>query len=169
MPFQCHFEKPDDAPEEPIANAMVAAKTSIAKFGGALRRLLYQPKSKHFDPEFVRYAQCLTEQVIQKALSTKSSVAIPIQHNDYEQALKLLLRGEPRDKDGESKQLREMLDDENLGQVWENLRSMMSGTPAKWQQWLKAPHELSKLLADAEGAELSIPITDLRVRAFIEC
>ena len=166
-PFRQSVEKPDNSPAESIGDAMVAAKTSIGSFGGALRRLIYRPASKQFSPEFVRHAQCLTEQVSQQALSAKGGT-VPMGYHEYGLALKRLLQGEPRNKEGEPERLREMLNDENLSQVWDRLRSWMPGGPAPWQRWLQSPHDLADLLAEAEAHTLDIPATDLRVRPFLQ-
>ena len=61
-----------------------------------------------------------------------------------------------------------MLNDENLSQVWDRLRSWMPGGPAPWQRWLQSPHDLADLLAEAEAHTLDIPATDLRVRPFLQ-
>jgi hypothetical protein len=148
-----------DPRADPIRDVMVAAKMSIGQFGGALRRLLYSL----MDPtaEQVQAAQCLTEQVTQKALSVKGGKP-PIDYKVYEALLERLLDGadwplgDPS-ADG-SPDERELLG--GLRKVWEQLRKGLGKAPA-WLTWLRGPHELSRLV-EAHGL-LRLPLADLRL------
>src|ERR1051326_67011 len=147
---------------DPIADVMVAGKTSIGQFGGALRRILYSASS--LTPSVVQAAQCLTERITQKALSVKAGRPV-VSHTDFERELRRLLRGETW----------QVSDDSELGailapfkHIWEELRSLMPREQAAWLRWLRAPHELTELLP-AEGKQiLRLAINDLRILGWFE-
>ncbi|HJT76721.1 MAG TPA: hypothetical protein VJ739_05920, partial [Gemmataceae bacterium] len=148
------------AAPDPIAEVMVAGKTSIGRFGGALRRLLYAAPA--IDPGFVADAQCLTEQATQKALSVKAGKP-PLQFGDYERQLRRLLNGEPPDLP-EGSEIRAVLGplETVCGRLW----AALGGEVPVWLEWLRKPHELAELLAvEAEGV-IRLPLEDLRLRGW---
>jgi hypothetical protein len=149
------------APADPIAEVMVAAKASIGRFGGALRRLIYT--ARPLRPEHVQQAQSLTEQVTQKALSVKAGKP-PVQYGEYESQLRRLLQGKTWDVP-EGSELAGILGP--MAGVWDSLRTVMSAEPAVWLEWLRKPHELADLLTRADGGTLRLPLDDLRLACWV--
>ncbi len=148
---------------DPIADVMVAAKASIGQFGGALRRLVYS--ADHLRPEDIQMAQCLTEQVTQKALSVKAGKP-PLLYADFERQLRQLLKRQELNE-SEREKLQTLLAEigKKLEPVWTALGSLMPSEPKAWLEWLRKPHELDELVA-AKG-EIRLPLDDLRLRAFL--
>ena len=142
---------------------MVAAKASIGQFGGALRRLLYSAETLR--PDDIQQAQCLTEQVTQKALSVKAGKP-PIKYADFERELRRMIKRQEL-KEPERQDLQALLDEigKKLEPVWAHLASLMPQHPKTWLEWLRKPHELTELLA-LEG-EIKLPLDDLRLRLFL--
>ncbi len=145
---------------DPIAEVMVAGKVSVGRFGGALRRLLYSARS--LTSADVRAAQCLTEQVTQKALSVKGGKS-PLSYRDFERQLVRLLRGEMWSEQAPP-ELVEVLTP--LRAVWEALRQRFGGEPNPLFRWLRQPHELDRLLS-SPALVLRGSLTDLRLRGFV--
>jgi hypothetical protein len=110
---------------DPIADVMVAGKTSIGRFGGALRRLIYS--APILEPKHVRDAQCLTEQVTQKALSVKAGMP-PLRYADFERQLKQLLKGNPWQLPDETR-LHTLLG--ALGTAWNDLQKKFDPQAAR--------------------------------------
>jgi hypothetical protein len=154
----------DEASGDPIADVMVAAKTSIGQFGGALRRLLYS--AEKLRPDDIQKAQCLTEQVTQKALSVKAGKP-PLKYADFERQLRLLLKRREL-KENEEQDLLSLLSEigMSLKPVWRDLNDLMSSAPKAWLEWLRKPHELAEIVA-REGA-IELPLDDLRMGCWIE-
>jgi hypothetical protein len=148
---------------DPIADVMVAAKASIGQFGGALRRLVYSAAVLH--PEDVQKAQCLTEQVTQKALSVKAGKP-PLRYADFERQLRRLLKRQELHEPEQQQQLRALLAEigKKLEPVWEDLAALMPSEPRPWLEWLRKPHELAELVDQA--SELRLPLDDLRLRGW---
>ena len=154
----------DAAPaRDPIADVMVAAKASIGQFGGALRRLIYS--APRLRPEDVQTAQCLTEQVTQKALSVKAGKP-PIHYADFERHLRRLLSRKESSAEDRS-DLRALLAEigKNAAVVWEHLESLMPPDAPPWLEWLRKPHELAAIV-DRAG-EIRLPLDDVRVRGWL--
>jgi hypothetical protein len=155
----------DAGPPDPIADVMVAAKAAIGRFGGALRRLVYTAQS--LGPAQVQQAQCLTEQVTQKALSVKAGKP-PVQYGEYESQLRRLLKGQAWELPAAS-ELRGIL--EPMRGVWDSLRAVMPADPAEsagWLEWLRKPYELADLLQRAPQGALTLPLDDLRLSRWTE-
>lgn len=148
--------------DDPIAEVMVAARVSVGRFGGALRRLLYTAGTLR--PADVRDAQCLTEQVTQKALSVKAGRP-PLDFAKFNRQLKRLLQGLPW-KLSDSSELRSTL--EPLEQVWKRLRKIMPKQPPAWLKCLRQPHELEGSVDGAPGRVLRVPLGDLRLRCWFD-
>jgi hypothetical protein len=150
--------------DDPIAAVMVAAKASIGQFGGALRRLIYTAGDLRADD--VQRAQCLTEQVTQKALSVKAGEP-PLEYADFERQLRRLLKRQ-RLTEEDREELQRLLKrvSSKLGAIWEALGERMPEEAEAWLQWLRQPHELAELVA--EKGEVCLPLDDLRLRAWTE-
>jgi hypothetical protein len=155
--------RPAAAPaDDPIAAVMVSAKLAVGKFGGALRRLLFAPLD--LDSETIRQAMGLTEQVTQRVLSVKAGQK-PMPFEEFNRQLRRLLAGEPADAPGSwglSSDIKEVLT--RLRGIWDHLHARIK-KPPPWLRWLRAPHELARLLVEGEGA-LRLPVGDLRVSPF---
>lgn len=145
---------------DPIADVMVAAKASIGQFGGALRRLIYS--AEQLRPDDIQMAQCLTEQVTQKALSVKAGEP-PLRYADFERQLRRLLKRQELNA-AEHEELQALLAriGKKLEPIWEALRSRMPVEAKVWLEWLRQPHELQRLVAKA--GEVRLPLSDLRLR-----
>jgi hypothetical protein len=144
---------------DPITTVMVAGRSSVGRFGGALRRLVYS--AAPFGPEVARAAQALTEQVTQRALSVKAGQQ-PVPVGEFERQLRRLLRGkEPKIAD--SSALLSILTE--LHEVWELLRKAMPDTAPPCLEWLRNPYRLAELV---EKNGFSLPLTDdLRLRGWL--
>lgn len=146
---------------DPIAGVMVASKSAVGRFGGALRRLLYS--LPQITPELIGAAQTLTEQITQRSLSVKAGEP-PVSVSEFEAEMRRLLNGEdPPPETGSS--LRIILADPRMRRVWTTLQAAFRTDSPNWLAWLRSPHELSSQLA--QGV-ISIPITDLRARPFLD-
>jgi hypothetical protein len=161
--------KPEDGPaEDPIADVMVAAKTSIGYFGGALRRIVYSAEEGRLAPATLQAAQALTEQVTQKALSVKAGKP-PLRYSRFNSQLRRLLdRQTPTPSD--DPELDELLARKEIQEVWNTLLEGMPRGEAEplWLRWLRAPHELRSLLDAAPENRMSLPLTDLRLSGWSE-
>lgn len=156
----------DDGVADPIAEVMVGAKLAIGSFGGALRRVLY--RAQRLDAEFVRAAQCLTEQVTQAALSVKAGKK-PMPVKDYYAVLWCLFLGGSMQELAIAPELRKILD--GYGEVIETLRRVSYQASVPWLEWLRNPSDLARLLAADQSGSLTLPAEDIRVRPFFrdEC
>jgi len=149
----------DDA-ADPIAGVMVASKSAVGRFGGALRRLLYS--LPRLTTDLVRAAQTLTEHITQRALSVKAGEP-PISVHEFEAELRRLIRGEdPPPKTGSA--LRTILADPRMRGVWQTLQAEFGQQPQGWLSWLKAPHEMRSLLS---VGPIYVPTDDIRASAFL--
>jgi hypothetical protein len=143
---------------DPIAGVMVEAKASIGRFGGALRRLLLA--IPHLTPQDVRLAQCLTEQITQRALSVKAGQP-PLSIGDFEGQLRRLLAGQDWKLEEDSELYSALVP---LREVWDQLRQRLIGEQPAWLEWLAKPHELARLV-DEKGGVL-LPLGDLRMQSW---
>jgi hypothetical protein len=143
---------------DPIAGVMVEAKASIGRFGGALRRLLLAIPD--LTPQDARNAQCLTEQVTQRALSVKAGQP-PLSVGDFDRQLRRLLSGQDWKLEEDSELYKALAP---LREVWEKLRQRLVGAQPAWLEWLAKPHELARLV-DEHGC-LRLPLEDLRMQSW---
>jgi hypothetical protein len=146
----------DSTALDPIAAVMVAGKTAVGRFGGALRRILYAVE--RLEASDVENAQCLTEQVTQKTLSVKAGQR-PLSAADFETQLRRLLAGQEWAPDAPEELLSIL---RPLKEVWSHLRIKMQEKRPDWLEWLRQPHELAKRL-HAAGGQFALPLSDLRM------
>ena len=154
------YERPSAECSDPIADVMVAAKESIGRFGGALRRLLFTaPK---LDVDLVRDAQMITEQATQRALSVKAGKK-PLPYSKYNKHLGRILKGEPRIP-ADNEDLERLFDD--LAEPCDRLCEQMKGSPI-WLRWLRNPQELAALLVQVDDGAIVVPADDVRVASWL--
>jgi hypothetical protein len=144
---------------DPIADVMLAAKVSIGRFGGVLRRLLFS--AAHLTPADIRAAQALTEQATQKVLSVKAGRR-PLPFAAYDAQVRRLFRGEAPALPAEPGELGDLLERAAHTGIWERLRAALAPPVPVWLQWLREPHRLAELLDQVPGNVLEIPLDDLR-------
>jgi hypothetical protein len=144
---------------DPIADVMLAAKVSVGRFGGVLRRLLFS--IAHLTPADIRAAQALTEQATQKVLSVKAGRK-PLPFGAYDAEVRRLSRGEAPELPTEPAELGELLERAVNTGIWERLRAALALPVPVWLRWLREPHRLAELLSQVPGGVLEIPLDDLR-------
>jgi hypothetical protein len=144
---------------DPIADVMLAAKESVGRFGGVLRRLLFS--CAHLTPTEIRAAQALTEQATQRVLSIKAGRR-PMPFAGFDVQVRRLLRGEKPQLPAEPAELNELLERAAQAGVWEILQAAFAHPVPVWLQWLREPHRLAELLDGEPTGFLEIPLTDLR-------
>ncbi len=148
---------------DPIADVMVAGKTAIGYFGGALRRIVYSANERQLTPDTIQNAQALTEQVTQKALSVKAGKP-PLQFNQFNRQLRRLLSHEDATP-SKDLELEELLNNPQIKVVWAALKQTMPAADAQpvWLRWLRSPYELEKLLKITAAGVIRLPLADLRL------
>jgi hypothetical protein len=138
--------------------------------GGALRRLVYT--AAEVTPAFIQAAQCLTEQVTQRALSVKAGEP-PVSVADFEAQLTRLLQGkgpgdpsrEGDDPEAAPSSLSALLALPWMRVVWQELQAQLGRDCGGWLAWVRNPHQLADLVARA--GRLEIPWDDLRLRCWM--
>ena len=153
--------------DDPIANVMVKSKIVVSKFGGVLRRLIYNIPETKIEPKIIAKAQALAEYITQKVLSVKAGEK-PVSYEPYAKIIKNLLSREP---DPKIEDLKENLKETDLEKYVDFLKSFKKdfGTSKSesWLEWLREPHKLKDIYETLK--EEYIPTKeDMRIGAWLE-
>lgn len=153
--------------DDPIANVMVKSKIVVSKFGGVLRRLIYNIPETKIEPEIIAKAQALAEYITQKVLSVKAGEK-PVSYEPYAEIIKNLISREPSPK---IEDLKENLKETDLEKYVDFLKSFKKhfGTSKSesWLEWLREPHILKDIYETLK--EEYIPTKkDMRIGAWLE-
>ena len=153
--------------DDPIANVMVKSKIVVSKFGGVLRRLIYNIPETKIEPEIIAKAQALAEYITQKVLSVKAGEK-PVSYEPYAEIIKNLISREPSPK---IEDLKENLKETDLEKYVDFLKSFKKdfGTSKSesWLEWLREPHKLKDIYETLK--EEYIPTKeDMRIGAWLE-
>ena len=153
--------------DDPIANVMVKSKIVVSKFGGVLRRLIYNIPETKIEPEIIAKAQALAEFITQKVLSVKAGEK-PVSYEPYAEIIKNLISREPSPK---IEDLKENLKETDLEKYVDFLKSFKKdfGTlkSESWLEWLREPHKLKDIYETLK--EEYIPTKeDMRIGAWLE-
>ena len=153
--------------DDPIANVMVKSKIVVSKFGGVLRRLIYNIPETKIEPEIIAKAQALAEYITQKVLSVKAGEK-PVSYEPYAEIIKNLISREPSPK---IEDLKENLKETDLEKYVDFLKSFKKdfGTSKSesWLEWLREPHKLKDIYETLK--EEYIPTKeDMRIGVWLE-
>jgi hypothetical protein len=156
------YQRDGDPSGDPIASVMVAAKESVGKFGGSLRRLLYAVEN--LDSDVIAAAQTLTEQATQRALSVKAGKS-PLRFASFNREINALLKGETSDRADGDQDVSMLMDE--LSDACQRVRHAVARNSGAlhdltWLAWLRSPHRLAELVTNERP--LVIPTTDIRFR-----
>lgn len=154
---------------DPIADIMVKNKINVGRFGGVLRKLVYNIPQNCISSEIISKAQALTEYITQKVLSVKSGENPPL-FKSYSNIIDALISRDP------SKKIEDM--EEHLkyahlesAECKEFLASFKKDFGVldreDWLKWLFDTHKLNNILESSRS--ITIPLrSDFRSSIWLE-
>lgn len=169
--FRQHGSQTAENQREDIIEAiMVKAATVTQSFGAVLRRLIYHDSSK-IDEGFLRAAQAITEQLVQRVLSVKAG-SYPLDYSEFKRhVLKPLLENSQVDFLEGSRELTDLLELKQLQAAIQFVASALSSTQGEeaqsWLQWMRSPRTLEKRLRKVASGTIGIPLDDVRASPFL--
>jgi hypothetical protein len=153
------------AGEDLIKTIMVSAAACTGNFGSVCRKLLYA--AKNLTKEFVRDAQCLSEQAMQRVLSVKAGKK-PLSYALFKKhILTPLLKAEVPDFMSLPNDLKDLFEPTEMQEACRRISANIYPDPPAWLKWLRRPRQLVRLLNGPKGC-IELPIADPRVRPFLE-